>query len=180
MAFCVRAPVPVRQNAPNGDDCGRYFRSVGQGCLPSRHRFPVRAVFSHRCGCLCLASTLNSFLPEHSVPTCRPTVCRSRLWATSCGSVRRVRAADCHHLPISPLRGTQHAEKRAGSMATRSVKCEILREYWWEYPRQRLGPCMFRIGLPQIWLAFRSGSRQTSLHRSCVTGLWPGTAGKLY
>lgn len=80
------------------------------GChLPGRHRFPVRAVFSHRCGCPSLASTLNSFLPEHSVSTCRPADCRSRLWATSCAPARRVRAADCHHLPVWRLRGTQHA-----------------------------------------------------------------------
>ncbi len=88
---------------------GRYCRSVGRFACRGRHRFPVRAVFSHRCGCPKRASTLNSFLPEHSVSTCWPAGCRSRLWAASCAPAQRVRAADCHHLPVRRLRGTQHA-----------------------------------------------------------------------
>jgi hypothetical protein len=47
------APVPpCRMTAKGGKS--RPILQVGwQGCLPGRHRFPVRAVFSHRCGCLC-------------------------------------------------------------------------------------------------------------------------------
>lgn len=92
-------------------DRGRYCRSDGRvspagpapvpgaGGLLSPMWMPV----------LLPASTLNSFLPEHSVSTCRPADCRSCLWAASCAPARRVRAADCHHLPVWRLRGTQHA-----------------------------------------------------------------------
>lgn len=128
-----------------------------------------------------LAPALNSFLPEHSVSTCRPAGCRSRLWATSCAPARRVRAADCHHLPVWRLAGYATCGRRAGLAATRSVKCEILRGYWWDYPRQLPGypacsvpVCRKMAGIP---VGVRAKHR---LHRSHISGIWPGTAGKLY
>lgn len=105
LAFYVRAPdnPGVMNHAGSRPIC----RSVG--------RLACRAGTDSRCGRSSLtdvdarwrASTLNSFLPEHSVSTCRPVRCRSYLWATSCVPARRVRAADCHHSPVRRLRGTQ-------------------------------------------------------------------------
>ncbi|SDO64679.1 hypothetical protein SAMN04488595_101360 [Ralstonia sp. 25mfcol4.1] len=152
------------------------------GChLPGRHRFPVRAVFSHRCGCPWLAPALNSFLPEHSVSTCRPAGCRSRLWATSCAPARRVRAADCHHLPVWRLAGYATCGRRAGLAATRSVKCEISRGYWWDYPRQLPGCPAYSVPVCRKNGRLPVGVRaKHRLHRSHIPGIWPGTAGKLY
>ena len=110
------------------------------GChLPGRHRFPVRAVFSHRCGCPLLAPALNSFLPEHSVSN----VSAGWLPKQPLGDFLRAGAAraccNCHHLPVWRCAGYATCGRRAGLAATRSVKCEISRGYWWDYPRQLPG-----------------------------------------
>jgi hypothetical protein len=155
-----------------------------QAGLPGRHRFPVRAVFSHRCGCPMAGIHIEFFLPEHSVSTCRPVRCRSYLWATSCVPARRVRAADCHHSPVRRLRVRN---KRGTGRVDGNPKCKMrnLARILVGLPNSICW--VSRMFLPDALrkMAGKSGQvfrarAKPRLHRSCVSGLWPVTAGKLY